>query len=212
MDENANDAPAVTTREEDATEREDMAGTAEAVIIDETSIRDKIYEVRGVEVMLDFELAEMYGYETKSFNRQVKNNAERFEGEEFMFQLTRAELEELSRCKKFTSIQTKGVKGGRSNLPYAFTEQGVYLLMTVLRGDLAVRQSRALVMAFKAMKDYIVDTQGLQRSATSCAFPCRLRRTRRPFSRCGRCSASSRSCSWSMMTNWQMPSRRSATR
>ena len=111
--------------------------------------------------MLDFELAEIYGYETKNFNRQVKNNAARFEGDEFMFQLTREEIEELSRCKNFTSIQTKGIKGGRTYLPYAFTEQGVYLLMTVLRGELAVKQSRALVMAFKAMKDYIIDTQGL---------------------------------------------------
>ena len=99
---------------------------AEIEIIDERTIRDKIYEVRGVKVMLDFELAEIYGYETKNFNRQVKNNAERFEGDEFMFQLTRDEIEELSRCKNFTSIQTKGVKGGRSYLPYAFTEQGLF--------------------------------------------------------------------------------------
>lgn len=133
----------------------------EVAIIDDRSIRDKIYEVRGVKVMLDFELAEIYGYTTKNFNRQVKNNLAKFEGEDFMFQLTRIEVEKLSRCKNFTSIQTKGVKGGRSYLPYAFTEQGVYLLMTVLRGDLAVKQSRALVMAFKAMKDYIADTRGL---------------------------------------------------
>ena len=129
---------------------------AEIAIIDERTIRDKIYEVRGVKVMLDFELAEIYGYETKNFNRQVKNNAERFEGDEFMFQLTRYEIEELSRCKNFTSSW-----GGSRYLPFAFTEQGLYLLMTVLRGDLAVKQSRALVMAFKAMKDYIADTRGL---------------------------------------------------
>ena len=53
--------------------------------------------------MLDFELAEIYGYETKNFNRQVKNNAEKFEGEDFMFQLTDEEMVELSRCKNFTS-------------------------------------------------------------------------------------------------------------
>ena len=105
----------------------------EIAIIDERTIRDKIYVVRGVEVMLDFELAEIYGYETKNFNRQVKNNATRFTGDEFMFQLTREETDELSRCKNFTSIQTKGIKGGRAYLPHAFTEQGVYLLMTVLR-------------------------------------------------------------------------------
>ena len=99
------------------------------IIVDEKTIRDKIYTIRGVKVMLDFELAEIYGYETKNFNRQVKNNAERFEGDDFMFQLTKSEVEKLSRCKNFTSIQTKGVKGGRSNMPYAFTEQGVYLLI-----------------------------------------------------------------------------------
>ena len=140
---------------------EQIGQKTEIAIIDERMLRDKIYEVRGVKVMLDFELAEIYGYETKSFNRQVKNNAKKFEGDDFMFQLTRDELDEISRCKNFTSIQTKGIKGGRSNLPYAFTEQGVYMLMTVLKGELAVKQSRALVKAFKKMKDYIVQNQYL---------------------------------------------------
>ena len=133
----------------------------EIAIIDERSIRDRIYEIRGVKVMLDFDLAEIYGYETKNFNRQVKNNAERFEGEEFMFQLTDEEVAELSRCKYFTLNRGTGRGSNVKYNPHAFTEQGVYLLMTVLRGDLAVRQSRALVMAFKTMKDYIVETQGL---------------------------------------------------
>jgi len=96
------------------------AAGMEISIVDEKTIRDKIYVVRGVKVMLDFELAEIYGYETKNFNRQVKNNAARFEGDEFMFQLTRTEIDDLSRCKNFTSIQTKGVKGGRSYLPYSY--------------------------------------------------------------------------------------------
>ena len=133
-------------------------------VINEQSIKDKIYEIRGVKVMLDFELAEIYGYETKNFNRQVKNNSAKFEGDEFMFQLTRDELGKLVRCKKFTSrFETffKGQSGGSRYLPYAFTEQGVYMLMTVLRGDLAIRQSRALVMAFKSMKDYIVENRAL---------------------------------------------------
>ena len=59
----------------------------EIAIVDERTLRDKIYTIRGVKVMLDFELAEIYGYETKNFNRQVKNNADRFESEQFMFQL-----------------------------------------------------------------------------------------------------------------------------
>lgn len=74
----------------------------EIINIDEQTIRDKIYVIRGVKVMLDFELAEIYGYETKNFNRQVKNNAAKFEGEDFMFRLTDEEVEELSRCKNFT--------------------------------------------------------------------------------------------------------------
>ena len=133
-------------------------------IVDENTIRNKIYEVRGVKVMLDFELAEIYGYETKNFNRQVKNNIAKFEGDDFMFQLTREEIDNLVRCKISTSRMStlfKGQSGGSRYLPYAFTEQGVYMLMTVLRGDLAVRQSRALVMAFKAMKDYIIENQDL---------------------------------------------------
>ena len=121
----------------------------EVTIIDEHTIRDKIYEVRGVKVMLDFELAEIYGYSTKNFNRQVKNNLAKFEGEDFMFQLTRSETEELSRCKKCTSIQIKGIKGGRAYLPFAFTESGLYMLMTVLKGDLATKQSILIVRTFK---------------------------------------------------------------
>ena len=128
----------------------------EITVVNEQSIRDKIYLVRGVKVMLDFELAEIYGYETKNFNRQVKNNAEKFEGDEFVFRLNKKEFEEILRCKNFTSSW-----GGYRYLPYAFTEQGVYMLMTVLRGELATRQSRALVKAFKSMKDYIIENQGM---------------------------------------------------
>ena len=133
-------------------------------IVDGNTIRNKIYEVRGMKVMLDFELAEIYGYETKNFNRQVKNNIAKFEGNDFMFQLTRDEIDDLVRCKISTSRADtlfKGQSGGSRYLPYAFTEQGVYMLMTVLRGELATRQSRALVMAFKAMKDYLIENQDL---------------------------------------------------
>ena len=92
---------------EDVEEKGLIPGSNEIAIIDERTIRDKIYVVRGVQVMLDFELAEIYGYTTSAFNRQVKNNAAKFEGEGFMFQLTREEAEELSRCNNYISIQTK---------------------------------------------------------------------------------------------------------
>ena len=86
------------------------------------------------------------------FSEQVKNNSEKFD-DNFMFRLTKSEFENLI-SKKSTSSW-----GSRRKLPYAFTEQGIYMLMTVLRGELAVRQSKALIRMFKQMKDFIVENQ-----------------------------------------------------
>lgn len=122
---------------------------SEFPLIDESLLKSRIYTIRGVKVMLDADLAEIYGYETRFFNRQVKNNIDRF-AEDFRFQLNEDEMQNLM-CKKCTSSW-----GGTRKLPYAFTEQGVYMLMTVLKGDLAIRQSMALIRLFKQMKDYIV--------------------------------------------------------
>ncbi len=121
----------------------------EISILEENSIRSKIHVIRGQQVMLDFDLAQIYGYETKNFNRQVKNNIERFDSD-FMFQLSDSEFEEILRCKNFTSSW-----GGTRYNPYAFTEQGIYMLMTVLKGDLAVTQSKMLIRTFKEMKYFI---------------------------------------------------------
>ena len=96
------------------------------------NIENKILVIRGQQVMLDRDLAEIYGYTTKAFNQQVKNNIEKFP-DDMMFQLTKDETEILSRSKFLTSImQTEGMKGGRVYLPHVFTEQGIYMLMTVL--------------------------------------------------------------------------------
>ena len=126
----------------------------EIILINEETIKSKIYSVRGRKVMLDFELAEIYGYTTTKFNQQVKNNIEKFD-EDFMFQLTKEEFDNLI-SKKLTSSW-----GGRRKLPKVFTEQGIYMLMTVLKGDLAIRQSKALIRTFKQMKDYIIENQDL---------------------------------------------------
>lgn len=67
------------------------------------NIANKIYTIRGQKVMLDYNLAKIYGYTTKAFNQQVKNNIRKFEGEDFMFQLTRPELEQILRCNFCTS-------------------------------------------------------------------------------------------------------------
>ena len=129
--------------------------------LNEELIASKIYIIRGQKVMLDFELAEIYGYETKRFNEQVKNNIERFD-EDFRFRLTKEEYDLILRSKKSTAqIWTVGNKGGRTSLPYAFTEQGIYMLMTVLKGDLATKQSNTLIRLFKTMKDYLVENNNM---------------------------------------------------
>ena len=132
---------------------------SEILIQNAEQLKDKIYVIRGVQVMLDSDLAEIYGYSTKDFNRQVKNNIEKFD-EDFMFQLTDEDVKFVSRCKNSTLNEEK--KGRGHNIkynPYAFTEQGVYMLMTVLKGELATKQSKTLVRLFKQIKDYVVENQ-----------------------------------------------------
>lgn len=120
----------------------------EIAVITAEQMENLIYVIRGQKVMLDVDLAKIYGYETKSFNQQVKRNIEKFD-DDFMFQLTEVEVNNL-RSQNVTSSW-----GGTRYLPYAFTEQGVYMLMTVLKGELATKQSKALIRLFKGMKDYI---------------------------------------------------------
>ena len=140
-------------------------------LIDENMLKSRIYTIRGLKVMLDADLAEIYGYSTKVFNQQVKNNIEKFD-EDFRFQLNSEEIEELSKCKICTlNMESENIESSRSKFltlnkgsrgsnikyaPYAFTEQGIYMLMTVLKGERATAQSKALIRLFKQMKDYIV--------------------------------------------------------
>ena len=132
----------------------------EMMIVNHESLVKKIYIIREQKVMLDFELAEIYGYETKRFNEQVKRNIEKFD-EDFMFQLTDEEVSELTRSQNATLNKSAGRGSNIKYNPHAFTEQGIYMLMTVLKGELAVKQSKALICTFKQMKDYIVENQGL---------------------------------------------------
>lgn len=119
------------------------------------TIESMIYVIRGVKVMLDFELAKIYGYTTRTFNQQVNRNIDRFD-EDFMFQITKKELNEILMSQNVTSSW-----GGIRKLPYAFTEQGIYMLMTVLKGELAIKQSKNIIRLFKQMKDYIVESNNL---------------------------------------------------
>ncbi len=135
-----------------------MEETKELITTDD--IRSKVYIIRGQQVMLDKDLAEIYGYEVKKLNQQVKRNLTRFP-EDFMFQLTKEEVE-LVKSQFVTSRNInyfEGQEGGRRKLPYAFTEQGIYMLATVLRGELAEQQSIFIMRTFREMRHYIRQNQ-----------------------------------------------------
>ena len=135
-----------------------MSESTELMTVD--NISNRVYIIRGQQVMLDYDLAEIYGYEVKRLNEQVKRNITRFP-EDFMFQLTREEVESvksqivISRENNFF----EGQSGGRRTLPNAFTEQGIYMLATVLRGELAEQQSIFIMRAFREMRHYIKQNQ-----------------------------------------------------
>jgi hypothetical protein len=110
-------------------------------------IQNKIYEIRGLRVMLDFDLAEMYDVETRALNQAVKRNNKRFPSD-FTFQLTNLEFENL--ISQFVTSSW----GGYRKLPYAFTEHGVTMLASVLRSDKAIDINIQIVRAFIALRQY----------------------------------------------------------
>ena len=122
---------------------------------DITVIQNKIYEIRGLRVMLDFDLAALYQVETKRLKEAVRRNIERFEGDEFMFELTEKVYADLR-----SQIATSSW-GGRRYQPFAFTELGVAMLSSVLRSNTAILVNRAIMKAFVAMRNYIATTTTL---------------------------------------------------
>lgn len=114
-------------------------------------IQNKIYEIRGHKIMLDFDLAALYNVETKNLNLSVKRNLKRFP-HDFMFQLSVEEWQGL-RLQFETSK-----RGGRRYLPYAFTEQGVAMLSGILNSDIAIEMNIAIMRAFIAIKQIIIGT------------------------------------------------------
>ena len=144
-----------------------MAEDTELMTVD--NLYNRVYIIRGQQVMLDYDLAEIYGYEVKNLNQQVKRNVARFP-EDFMFRLTREEVESvklqivISKNDELTQDNLKSQFvtsswGGNRKLPYAFTEQGIYMLATVLRGELAEQQSIFIMRAFREMRHYIKQNQ-----------------------------------------------------
>ena len=112
------------------------------------NIEDMIYEIRGKQVMIDFDLARLYNVETRSLNQTVKRNIKRFP-EEFMFQLTLSEWKYISSHFVMTS------KRPYKSLPYVFTEEGVAMLSTILKSDKAIKTSIKIMDAFVSMRRFI---------------------------------------------------------
>jgi hypothetical protein len=121
-----------------------------------TIIKNKIYEIRGVKVMLDFDLAEIYRVETKNLKRAVKSSIERFP-DDFMFELTQNEFQIL-RCKIGTSSW-----GGTRYLPFAFTEQGIAQLSSVLNSPFAIEMNISIIRTFVALRQYALGYAELKR-------------------------------------------------
>jgi hypothetical protein len=137
-----------------------------AAIIPDERIASAIHVVRGFKVMLDQDLAVLYGVGTKRLNEQVKRNAERFPGD-FMFQLTNEEWSDLKSQNATSSW------GGRRTLPYVFTEQGVAMLSSVLNSGQAIKVNISIMRVFVQMRKWAVDhadllekIEALQRSET----------------------------------------------
>ena len=124
----------------------------------ELQIIQKIYEIRGRKVMFDFDLADIYGTETAQLKRQVRRNIERFEGDDFMFEVTG---EELSRCQIGTLNKGRG-----SNIkykPFVFNELGVAMLSSVLNSDVAIKANRNIMRAFVVLRQYALGYAELNR-------------------------------------------------
>lgn len=138
--------------------RDTMAEGTELMTVD--NICNRVYIIRGQQVMLDYDLAELYGYEVKALNQQVKRNIDRFP-EDFMFQLKKEEIPEEFSKSQIVTLNEKGDKRGTNikKMPYAFTEQGIYMLATVLKGKLAEQQSIFIMRAFREMRHYIKQNQ-----------------------------------------------------
>ena len=126
-----------------------------------TPVESRIMSIRGNQIMIDRDLAELYGVETKRLNEAVKRNIERFP-KRFRFQLTKEEMAELvANCDRFNSLKHSTVRS------YAFTEQGVAMLSTVLRSETAIRVSIRIMDAFVAMRRFMVtNAEVFQRLST----------------------------------------------
>lgn len=128
----------------------DTKQEVEKLVMAEEAVMQKIYLIRGQKVMLDRDLAVLYGYETKRMNEQVKRNKERFPAS-FMFQLTSEEAESLR-----SQFATANVLIKSRTLPYAFTEHGVLMLASILKSETAIKASVHIIEIFVKMREMVL--------------------------------------------------------
>ena len=121
-------------------------------------VQNLIHEIRGIKVMLDSDLAKLYGIETFNLNKAVKRNIQRFPAD-FMFQLTKEEYESLI----FQNGISKPKRGGRRFLPYVFTEQGVAMLSSVLNSETAIQVNIQIMRTFVKIKQWAIENKDLAR-------------------------------------------------
>ena len=135
-----------------------MAESKELMTLD--NICNRVYIIRGQQVMLDYDLAEIYGYEVRAMNQQVKRNIDRFP-EDFMFQLEKSEVPEKFSKSQFVILNESGDKRGTNikKMPYAFTEQGVAMLSSVLRSDTAIEINIRIMRTFVSIRNHLYTTQ-----------------------------------------------------
>jgi phage regulator Rha-like protein len=124
-------------------------------------VESKIHEIRGQQVMLDFDLAELYEVQTKNLNLAVKRNIKRFP-KDFMFRLTQEEWG----CLRL-QIETSKGRGGTRYLPFAFTEQGLAMLSGILNSDKAIEVNIAIMRAFVFMRQYALTHKDLTEKLTA---------------------------------------------
>jgi phage regulator Rha-like protein len=127
-------------------------------IVPSALISQKIFFLRGTRIMLDADLAQLYGVATKNLNKAVKRNANRFPSD-FMFRLSSKEMRNL----RFQIVTSRGAHGGRRYAPYAFTEQGVAMLSSVLRSSRAVQVNAAIMRTFVRIRKMLATHEELRR-------------------------------------------------
>ncbi len=137
--------------------------------VEEVKIESLIYEIRGKQVMLDSDVARLYGYDTKRINEIVKRNIERFP-EDFCFQLFKEEILKIENLKSQFATSNLKKHGGTRKIPYAFTEHGIMMLAGMLKSNIAIEVSKRIIYAFINMRKFINENKDIFKRITTIEY------------------------------------------